>query len=228
MYTKINHEKKSIPSATVIIVCDSDKGLQVLMLRRSLQLEFGSGYWVFPGGKINKMDYKAGINNIHVAARIAAIRESKEEAGLVLNENKLIFTSHWTSPQEMKTRFSTWYYVTEINKNIDICIDNSEIIQYQWYKPSDALLDFNDKKIKIMAPTFVTLSELSNCKNVVEALAICRRNPTYYTPKTIKLKNGFCSLYKGDSGYQRCDQNIKGKHHRLLLLNEKWHYIKDI
>lgn len=228
MVIKKNEDKTPTPAATVIVIRDSSKGIEVLMLRRSLQMNFASGYWVFPGGKIEEEDYKAGVNNTDIAARLAAIRETQEESGLILNEKKLIFTSHWTSPKKAKTRFSTWYYATALQSNVDILVDNSEIIQYCWYRPAEALQDFKDKKINIMAPTFVTLTELIQCKNVTIALAMYCRSPIYYQPKTIKLKQGACALYEGDSGYRMGNKNTAGKRHRLMMLDREWHYIKDI
>ena len=45
-------EKNSlIPAATVILLRDSNHGLETLMMRRNSNLSFAEGMWVFPGGK---------------------------------------------------------------------------------------------------------------------------------------------------------------------------------
>ena len=40
-----------IPAATVILLRDSNRGLETLMMRRNSNLSFAEGMWVFPGGK---------------------------------------------------------------------------------------------------------------------------------------------------------------------------------
>ncbi|MEY4160063.1 MAG: hypothetical protein RLZZ136_684 [Pseudomonadota bacterium] len=64
------------------------------MLERSSAMRFAGGAAVFPGGRIDPSDYDLAANMAHglqhndAAARIAAIREAMEEAGLVLAMQK--------------------------------------------------------------------------------------------------------------------------------------------
>ena len=44
-----------IPAATVLLLRDTDAGLEVLMLRKNRGQAFG-GMWVFPGGKVDPDD----------------------------------------------------------------------------------------------------------------------------------------------------------------------------
>jgi len=44
-----------VPAATVLLIRDSDDGLQVLMVKRSKRPPFENLY-VFPGGKIDESD----------------------------------------------------------------------------------------------------------------------------------------------------------------------------
>ncbi len=81
-----------LPAATVLLLRDGEKGLEVLMTRRSMTASFAPGAYVFPGGGIDATD--AQIH--HLAARratqddtrltqaVAAIRESFEELGVLL------------------------------------------------------------------------------------------------------------------------------------------------
>ena len=70
------------PAATVILIRDGQTGLEVLLTRRSSQLAFHGGAWVFPGGRIDPEDYADAPDDVFGAARRAAAREAKEEAGL--------------------------------------------------------------------------------------------------------------------------------------------------
>jgi 8-oxo-dGTP pyrophosphatase MutT (NUDIX family) len=67
------------PAATVMLVRDA-AGIEVFMLRRTLNAVFGSGMYVFPGGKVETHDG----DDVDRAHRLAAIRECFEEAGVLL------------------------------------------------------------------------------------------------------------------------------------------------
>ena len=44
------------PATTTLIVRDGDGGLEVLMVRRSMQASFMPGAYVFPGGAVDAAD----------------------------------------------------------------------------------------------------------------------------------------------------------------------------
>jgi 8-oxo-dGTP pyrophosphatase MutT (NUDIX family) len=68
-------------AATVMLLRDGDDGLEVFMLLRNLKSDFVGGAYVFPGGGVDAGDGPAGSD---ASFRLAAIRESFEEAGLLL------------------------------------------------------------------------------------------------------------------------------------------------
>jgi len=81
-------------AATVLLLRDGPRGVEVLMTRRSLTASFAPGAYVFPGGGIDDAD---ASTDTHALARrrstqddllltqaIAAIRESFEELGVLL------------------------------------------------------------------------------------------------------------------------------------------------
>jgi 8-oxo-dGTP pyrophosphatase MutT (NUDIX family) len=63
------------PSATVVVIRDAD-ALEVLLLERQR-----GNAWVFPGGKLDAADGPLGAS-WEAAARRAAVREAREEAGV--------------------------------------------------------------------------------------------------------------------------------------------------
>jgi 8-oxo-dGTP pyrophosphatase MutT (NUDIX family) len=91
-----------LPAATVTLVRDAPRGLEVLMLQRSPDLAFMPGAHVFPGGALDAADDSPALHALCVglddaaASRvlglergglsywIAAIREAFEEAGILL------------------------------------------------------------------------------------------------------------------------------------------------
>lgn len=89
-----------VPAATVMVV-DDRPDLQVLMVRRTDRVVFGSGMWVFPGGRVDADDADSfhhlvdgiddaaastdlGVPEGGLAFWVAAVRETFEEAGVLL------------------------------------------------------------------------------------------------------------------------------------------------
>lgn len=84
-------EREVIPAATVVIFRDADPGPpELLMVQRSRKLRFAGGAAVFPGGKVDPADYdlaaqlRSDEDTAITAARVAAIRETLEETGLLI------------------------------------------------------------------------------------------------------------------------------------------------
>jgi 8-oxo-dGTP pyrophosphatase MutT (NUDIX family) len=80
-----------IPAATVVIFRRAVAGPpELLMVQRSRKLRFAGGAAVFPGGKVDPADHALASQLCPdadpeiTAARIAAIRETLEETGLVI------------------------------------------------------------------------------------------------------------------------------------------------
>jgi 8-oxo-dGTP pyrophosphatase MutT (NUDIX family) len=84
------------PASTVLLLRDGASGeIEVFMMVRHHQIEFSSGALVFPGGSIDKTDHEIigrpelysggeGLNAAELSFRIAAIRETFEESGILL------------------------------------------------------------------------------------------------------------------------------------------------
>jgi 8-oxo-dGTP pyrophosphatase MutT (NUDIX family) len=76
---------EAIPAATVVVLRDVAGGPpELLMVERSRAMAFAGGALVFPGGRIDPGDHLLTDCHEDAAARVAAIRETIEEAGLAL------------------------------------------------------------------------------------------------------------------------------------------------
>jgi 8-oxo-dGTP pyrophosphatase MutT (NUDIX family) len=82
-----------IPSATVVLLRDTPSGMKVLLLRRNSDIAYG-GSWVFPGGRIDPHEFEAAAGDALQAARLAAVRETAEEACVTITESDLL----WCGP----------------------------------------------------------------------------------------------------------------------------------
>ena len=79
---------EAIPAATVVVMRDTGSGPpELLMVERSRAMVFAGGALVFPGGRIDPGDHFLADTHADAAARVAAIRETIEEAGLALGLN---------------------------------------------------------------------------------------------------------------------------------------------
>lgn len=83
-----------IPAATLIVMRERAAGApELLIVERSAAMRFAGGALVFPGGRVDPGD--AALAALHdgdaedLAARIAAIRETIEEAGLAIGVSGL-------------------------------------------------------------------------------------------------------------------------------------------
>ncbi len=156
--------KEPVPAATAVLArrADSGGGIEVLLLKRNARLVFHGGHWVFPGGRIDAEDFeKAGAGREYPAARKAVLRETHEETGLEIDEDRLIHVGHWTTPPGLPRRFATWFFVCPVYRQAAVKIDHDEISDFRWLSPRRALQDAREGKFVLPRPTRVTLSDIS-------------------------------------------------------------------
>jgi 8-oxo-dGTP pyrophosphatase MutT (NUDIX family) len=89
------NEAVARPAATIVLLRDGAQGLEVFMVVRHHAIDFASGALVFPGGRVDDNDFALarntalcpnpnGIDSKAMAFRLAAIRETFEECGVLL------------------------------------------------------------------------------------------------------------------------------------------------
>jgi len=214
---------------------------RVLLLKRNPKLKVHGGNWVFPGGKVDAVDYLA-INRAPADIDIknpptliqsdylklvkrTALRETLEEAGITQKENSLHYFSRWLTPKAINRRFDTSFFMAEAS-DINVTVDGSEIIDYQWITPAESLISLKNGEISMPPATFVTLTYLCPFMQIQNAIKTLCKTPIYYRPKLISTDKGLCSLYEDDAGYLNEDYQAKGNLHRLEIINGKFEYIR--
>ena len=83
----------AVPAATILLLRETQQGIQVFMVVRHHQIDFASGALVFPGGKADPQDFDPALLP-HLsgaqsdpdmrAIQVSAIREAFEECGVLL------------------------------------------------------------------------------------------------------------------------------------------------
>src|SRR6516225_7839866 len=144
------------PASTILLLRDSKaaKEIEVFMMVRHYEIDFNSGALVFPGGSVEKNDmeiierselYSGGGDGLDAAAlsfRIAAIRETFEESGILLARPKgstalvdvqrasEIEARHRVALNEHKTTF------LEVLADNDLWLALDELVPYaHWITP---------------------------------------------------------------------------------------------
>jgi 8-oxo-dGTP pyrophosphatase MutT (NUDIX family) len=130
-------------AATVMLVRDAPgSGVEVFMLRRNLRSDFVGGAYVFPGGGVDDHDRHAdldavcagrsdadasrqlGVERGGLAFWVAAIRESFEEAGILLATDGRGTVVDFTDPA-VDARFRVHRRAVDLGERrlVDICVE---------------------------------------------------------------------------------------------------------
>ena len=101
-YAEEDEPPPATPAATLVIFRHDPGGgaPQLLMVERSASMSFAGGAAVFPGGRVDDADRELAAHHLHdatdeetladCAARIAAVRETIEETGLVVGIDRAV------------------------------------------------------------------------------------------------------------------------------------------
>jgi 8-oxo-dGTP pyrophosphatase MutT (NUDIX family) len=218
-------QAEPFPSATVAIVRDASDGVEVLMVKRNVDLSFHGGAWVFPGGRIDPIDrIQAGSDDLLEAARHCAVREAGEEAGVKLDASALVPFARWVTPEGLPKRFMTWFFVGPFRRSA-VVVDGGEVVDHRWIAPEGALASQARGEIDLPAPTYVTLLELAKHRTAGDAVAaLASREIAVYNPRMRQLDDGVCTLYEDDVAYGGADLETPGRRHRLYMAPGGYRY----
>lgn len=215
------------PSATVVVVRDATgtgPRLELLLLQRAAR-DAKPGAWVFPGGKVEASDVLAGDPGSRESALRAAVRETREEAGLDLAATRLVAISRWITPEISPQRFDTWFFLGVVDTTHEVVVCGSEMVAHRWITPAAALAAHQQGEIQLAPPTFVTVQWLSDHTHATQAQEALGREPILtFRPRIHRSAAGPCMLYPGDAGYDAGDPDRPGPRHRVWALPGGWRY----
>jgi 8-oxo-dGTP pyrophosphatase MutT (NUDIX family) len=182
-------------AASLILLRDSPEGPEVLLVQRNPQQRFMGGAWVFPGGA-NHADDDAD----HAAT---AVRELEEEAGIALDEDlELVPFSRWITPEEVKIRFDTWFFLAEAPPGARAIPDGGECVDARWLRPGAALEAHGRDELMLVFPTIRHLEELAAFESVQDGLEKARvRKIEPITPRVVTRGGTANVLLPGEPGY---------------------------
>jgi 8-oxo-dGTP pyrophosphatase MutT (NUDIX family) len=216
-------------AATVVLLRQGKGGLETLMLRRNAAVLFAGGLWVFPGGRIDIEDFAGDPTDVLAAAKRAAVRETREEAGLDIEGHELHYFAHWTTPTREVKRYATWFFATLIDTADSVEVDGQEIEEHQWMTPAAAVAAHRAQQLDMLPPTVIALLELETCRTIDDVWDMYRdRQVEEITPKFFPQAGQPCTLYPGDAGYEAGDPDIPGARHRSVRKVDGWYYLREV
>jgi 8-oxo-dGTP pyrophosphatase MutT (NUDIX family) len=186
------------PAATIILLRRSgkhaEKGVQVLLARRSLEASFMPGVWVFPGGIVEPGEEPAQT----------AARELGEEVGIELPaEAELVPWSRWITPEVVPVRFDTYFFVTLAPPHSPPRPDGVEITDAAWFAPQAALDSHGAGELSLVFPTIRNLESLAEHPDAEAVIATARETVVEpILPRVAGTREDHRVLLPGDDGYE--------------------------
>ncbi|HYP47218.1 MAG TPA: NUDIX hydrolase [Thermoleophilaceae bacterium] len=186
---------KAREAACVILLRDGDAGPEVLLVQRNPEQRFMGGAWVFPGGAVHAED--GGFQG-------SALRELEEEAGVRLPEGaELVPFSRWITPEEVKVRFDTWFFLAAAPAGVQAKADGAECVDARWLRAQDALAAYSRDELMLVFPTIKHLEQLAELDSVGQALELARGREVHAIQPRVVVRDGAAEvLLPGEPGYE--------------------------
>lgn len=185
------------PAATVVLLRDGADGVLVWLQQRSAALAFAAGLHAFPGGRVEDDELTDGVvhdvereqlvwgdaDAVVVRAHLAAaVRETHEESGVVLDPSTLVPWARWVTPPGEVRRFDARFYLARCPDDQEPRPLTGEVADGGWFVVRAAVASFAAGDLPMWPPTISTLVSLTSFDDVASALAA--------EPKTIEAVKG--------------------------------------
>lgn len=187
-------------AASLILLRDAADGPEVLMVERTGSASYAAGKFVFPGGTVDAAD--AVFSGPEAALRVAAIRETYEECGLLLAEpaparagadqdfatlvqgagcalatQSLVPFAHWITPPHLPKRFDTHFFLAPAPADQTATADLREVVSAVWLAPQAVVAAAEAAELNLMFATYMNLRWLARHDSMASALAAAQLRP---------------------------------------------------
>jgi 8-oxo-dGTP pyrophosphatase MutT (NUDIX family) len=186
------------PAASVVVLRGGDRTLEVLLVKRNPRARFMGGAWVFPGGAIGRDDGEG-----EPAQRAAGVRELAEETGLRADPAALVPFSRWITPEQVKIRYDTYFFLHRADHDAEPRVDGAEVVDFGWFTPAAALEAHRAGDILLVFPTIKHLEQLSGFASVDALIEHARdRKVRPVQPRVLGSGEAARIVLPGDPGYE--------------------------
>jgi 8-oxo-dGTP pyrophosphatase MutT (NUDIX family) len=227
-------DSQPIPAATLIVMRDRAAAPELLMVERAKAMAFAGGMLVFPGGRVDAGDVALaatlGGEAEDMAARIAAIRETLEEAGIAVGldvddpaavraalhsgetigeaagggvrTDDLVPFARWL-PHGLQHRiFDTRFYLARAPKGAALAVDGSENVRAFWASAREVLAMVDRGEAGVIYPTRRNLERLALFGSYDDAVADALAHEVRAVTPWIEARDGADHLcIPDDLGY---------------------------
>jgi ribonuclease/clavin/mitogillin len=140
-------------AAAVVLLRESERGVEIYLARRAPALRFFGGYWACPGGTLDALDGEGD------AAWLACARRELEEE-IDVRVLDLIDLGERTTPPFAPVRYQTRFYEAELPPGAEPRIANEELVDGRFMTPDEALSSWKRGEIWIVPPVLSLLEAL--------------------------------------------------------------------
>ena len=153
------------PAASVLVLRDGDDGIEMLFVRRSPELKFMGGAWVFPGGTLLAED--GDPDETTSPGKVAGARETFEEARITLPDPAAARARSAAGSRPSwrrcaSTPASTWRVAPE---GAEPAPDRREVDRAEWWTPAKALHLFVKDEADLHFPTIKQVEQIAEFSN---------------------------------------------------------------
>jgi 8-oxo-dGTP pyrophosphatase MutT (NUDIX family) len=266
-------------AATVVVLRDAaqrGRGLELYLVKRSRTVDFMAGAHVFPGGRLDKADSSPSacalltsevavlrerlgeqLPAMHAAGLfVAAIRETFEEAGLLLGRLAagwsmddarhavahgalfstlverldalaLVPWARWVTPEISPKRFDARFFLARAPQGQKPRVDGREATEGLWITPGEALRSWEKGDMLLPPATAKSIDALAVHSTVEAALAAARmRPPPVMTPLVWNEDGRAYISLPGDPRHALAEDVLGGKILRLRLETGRYRPVK--
>lgn len=131
------------------------------MMRRAATMAFAPGMYVFPGGRVDPVDARAGD-----PFAACAVRELSEEASVRVHVDDLVRIDHWVTPEDSPIRYDVQFFVVHLPDGQHAQATGTEMDRVEWLRPSMALAMAEDGRMPMLIPTVRVLALLDRYPSI--------------------------------------------------------------
>ena len=141
---------------------------------------------------------------------LRSIKNSKNKGDkqlkLKIALERLIYISHWITPDVETKRYTTRFFLTSLNEKVTMTHDELEGTDSKWIGINEALEAHKAGRISLIMPTIKNLESISSYKNTQEMISakneIKAEDIPAIEPKFFKENGQWKGLLPGEYGYE--------------------------
>ena len=153
--------------AATVLLCRArpNARVEVLVVVRSPNTQFMSGFHAFPGGRHDAADgpLDGSPTATLETARRTAVRETHEEVGLSLDPARLVHVGVWRTPDYLVTPIRTHFFLVHLegDEGDSAQVDGHELVSSAWRTADEILADWEAGRCLLAPPTRFLLRTLA-------------------------------------------------------------------